>query len=119
MFESAVNSLVRSGTVGRSLRRFLVRPDEPVTVVRRFVEGEPWTKRTVAQVHPDELALALLRFAQDARSIPHDELTVRTARLFGWGRRGSDISAAMDQALRFLVNEGRLVLVDGQYRSEG
>lgn len=119
MFESAVNELVRAGTIARSQPGFLVCPNKPVDVVRRFVDGEAWTKRTVDQIHPDELALALLRFAQDARSISHDELTVRTARLFGWGRRGPDISAAMNRVLERLVKEGRLALADGHYRSDG
>ena len=52
-------------------------------------------RREVEHVHDHELTLALTNLVRDAGGITHDELTTRVARLYGWTRRGPDISTRL------------------------
>ena len=65
-------------------------------------------KRTVGQVHDTELDLALGRLVADATGISEDELTARVARIYGWERRGSDITARLRQRIAALLANGTL-----------
>lgn len=56
----------------------------------------------------EEAELAVKRLVHDARAITQGELTERVARIFGWRRRGPDITHALDEALRSLVRQKRL-----------
>jgi hypothetical protein len=55
-----------------------------------------------------ELALALVRLVQDAGGVSQDELTTRVARLYGWARRGPDITARMQALIRVLREKDTL-----------
>ena len=65
-------------------------------------------QREIAQVHNFELALALARLVQDAGGVSQDELTTKVARLYGWTRRGPDITARMHALITLLREEGTL-----------
>jgi very-short-patch-repair endonuclease len=66
-------------------------------------------RRTVDQIHPSELQAALFQLVRDAGGVGPDELSVSASRLFGWNRRGHDITGRLDAMLRHLVKAGRLV----------
>lgn len=83
---------------------FLVLPHTSVTVRTPTAS----CKRTVTQVHDSELDLALRRLAADAAGISADELTARIARIYGWERRGSDITARMRERITALLSNGTL-----------
>lgn len=68
----------------------------------------PACRREIAQVHNFELALALVMLVQDAGGVSEDELTTRVARLYGWTRRGPDITARMRALIRTLRDKGDL-----------
>lgn len=70
-------------------------------------------KRDVEQIHPVELAQALLSLTDDAAGISRDELTTRVSRLFGWTRRGQDIRLRMDSMVDQLVSYGSLTEQSG------
>ena len=71
-------------------------------------------KRTVGQIHDSELDLALRRLVADAAGISADELTARVARIYGWERRGSDISVRLSARITALLHSGALQgTVDG------
>lgn len=55
-----------------------------------------------------ELQLAIAHVVRDAHSIPAAEVSVRVARLFGWKRRGPDVSAAIEEAVEELLRIGEL-----------
>ena len=65
-------------------------------------------KRTIGQVHDSELDLALRRFVADAAGISADELTARVARIYGWERRGSDITVRLSARIAALRDSGTL-----------
>ncbi|KWW99028.1 Uncharacterized protein LI90_660 [Carbonactinospora thermoautotrophica] len=82
---------------------FVLQPDSGTTVVRTPV---PDCARTVEQVHDDELGAALVNLVRDAGGISHDDLTAAVARLYGWNRRGSDITARLDGLIAKLLADG-------------
>jgi len=65
-------------------------------------------RRTVEQIHDDELALAFVNLVRDSGGISHDELTAAVARLFGWNRRGTDIGPRLEDQVRRLLEQGVL-----------
>src|SRR5262249_43692081 len=84
---------------------FLTLADAPRPAVRTPV---PACKRTVDQVHDDELALALVSFVRDAGGISRSELTARLARLYGWTHGGPDIAGRMGALIARLRRTGIL-----------
>jgi hypothetical protein len=63
-----------------------------------------------AQVSDAELSLVV----RDAGGIVENDLTVATARLFGWNRRGPDIAPRLSLLIGSLLDQGLLVLTDGE-----
>jgi hypothetical protein len=65
-------------------------------------------QRTIEQVHDHELTLALVGLVRDAASISQDELTTRAARLYGWTRRGPDITSRLGALISGLLAQNIL-----------
>ncbi len=84
---------------------FLTGPGPLPTIVRTPVRG---CQRQITQIHDRELEEAAVRLARDASSISQDDLTTAVARIFGWTRRGTDISQRMTTLIRWLLNNGTL-----------
>ena len=84
---------------------FLTLPSAPVATVRTPIDA---CRREVKHVHDHELMLALTNLVRDAGGITHDELTTRAARLYGWTRRGPDISTRFDVLIAGLISNGTL-----------
>jgi hypothetical protein len=70
-------------------------------------------KRTIGQVHDSELDLALVKLVGDAAGIGDDDLTAQVARIFGWERRGPDITARLRQRITALLEAGTLAGTPG------
>jgi hypothetical protein len=83
---------------------FLVLPGNGATV-RSPVAA---CRRTISQVHDSELDLALVKLVKDAAGIGEEELTVQVARIFGWERRGPDITARLRRRVAALMEGGTL-----------
>jgi hypothetical protein len=88
---------------------FVTVPERDGAVVRTPV---PACARTVEQIADTELAAALLRLVQASAGITQDDLTAAAARLYGWNRRGPDISARLNQLVTVLVADGELQSAD-------
>ena len=65
-------------------------------------------RRDVEHVHDHELTLALASLVRDAGGITSDELTTRVARLYGWTRRGPDITTRLHNLIASLLDNGTL-----------
>ena len=65
-------------------------------------------RRDVEHIHDHELALALVNLVRDTGGITHDELTARVARLYGWTRRGPDITTRLHTLIARLLADGTL-----------
>jgi hypothetical protein len=84
---------------------FVAGPGPLSTAVRTPVRG---CQRQITQIHDRELEEAIVQLTRDASSISQDDLTTAIARLFGWTRRGTDISQRMTTLIRWLLNNGTL-----------
>lgn len=65
--------------------------------------------RNINEVHDSELRVALTNCAHDSRGIAQDDLTIAVSRLYGWNRRGPDITARLNQLIEQLLYDGGLV----------
>ena len=84
---------------------FLTLTGAPLATVRTPTDA---CRREVEHVHDHELTLALANLVRDAGGITHDELTIRVARLYGWTRRGPDITTRMHTLITRLLANGTL-----------
>lgn len=84
---------------------FLRRTDLPPVTVRTPTEA---CRRDVEHVPGQELSLALVNQVRDTGGITRDELTASVARLYGWTRRGPDITARLDGLIDRLLADGTL-----------
>lgn len=107
-FDASVARLSRQAQVRRS-KGFLSVPGKALQVVRTPSHGNHETRRDAAEVPPEELQLAIQQLVADARSISLDELTQSVARIFGWGRRGSDIGRALNAAVAACIRKGEIM----------
>lgn len=112
-FDGAVSDLVRQGVLERDQSGFLRLVGANGTPVR-VPTSDPSTMRPVDHVPPDELERAVIGVVRDAHAIGRDELRVRVARLFGWGRTGVDIGGAIDDATADVIYRG-LLDDDGEF----
>lgn len=64
------------------------------------------TVRTVSLIPPEELDNAVYWLVHSSHSIVPAELRSHAARVFGWARTGQDISAALDDAVDRMIEQG-------------
>jgi hypothetical protein len=82
---------------------FIDLPDRGVTTVRLPTDE---VARKVEQVSDDELRLAITRLLDSGGTVARDELMTVVARLYGWGRRGSEIDARLRTIIGRLIADG-------------
>jgi len=80
-------------------------PSAGLVTVRTPVPG---CERTVVQVHHTELNAALVGYVKDAVGIGEDELSKRVAKLYGWNRRGPEITDRLHERVTALLGSGVL-----------
>lgn len=117
-FDRAVRSLTRRRSIRQDNGRFLCLPGSEPEVVRRATP-DPASRRDVTEVPVAELDLAVRMLVKDARAITWEELTTRVARLFGWNRKGPDITQALDAIVQALLHQDALVSNDGMLKPGG
>jgi hypothetical protein len=113
-FDDAVKMLRSRGRVIESEKGFLMMEGADPARVRVPNADDPTTRRGVAEVPVSELRAAILGIVGDAIHAGRDELTFAVARLYGWNRRGTDISNALERAVTYLLRMKRLVR-DGEF----
>jgi hypothetical protein len=99
-----IDAAIRNANVIRQ-GDFLTDSGPLPVIVRTPVRG---CQREIAHIHDRELEEALMRLTRDAGSISREDLTTAVARIYGWSRRGPDISARMNELIRRLLNTGTL-----------
>jgi hypothetical protein len=111
-FEQAVSTLERRHRLQHSASGTLALPHTTLTLVRVPDGDDPRTARTVAQVPPRELRLAIEHVTAEAEQQPlaKDTLCAAVAELFGWPDRSAAIDSALEMALAGLVRDGRVVI---------
>jgi hypothetical protein len=109
--QAVLTQTVRRGSLERPEAGF-VRLAGASVHVRVPEPGDPRTQRQVADVASCELELALELMMDDVRVAEEDDLLFAVSRLFGWGRRGSEITKALETALGRLVAREHVVRVE-------
>ncbi len=104
-FDEVVQELMRRKELERDNEGFLRRPGESFEEVR-VPTHDPATLRPVAMVPPEELDNAVYWLVDSAHAIAPAELRTHAARLFGWARAGQDITAAIEDAVDRMVEQG-------------
>jgi hypothetical protein len=113
-FDEAVKTLRSRGRVVESEKGFLMMDGADPARVRVPNADDLATRRSVSEVPVSELRAAILGVVGDAIHAGRDELTFAVAKLYGWNRRGTDISAALERAVTYLLRMKRLAR-DGEY----
>lgn len=90
---------------------FLDMPVRMDTPVRVPANGNG--HRTAAQVPDGEIRNALANLLKDAGTVSEDDLHRAAAKVFGWNRRGQDITARLNGVLREMRRNGTVAL-DGE-----
>jgi very-short-patch-repair endonuclease len=113
-FDRAVSTLKSRGKIATPERGFIALPGSDPAWVRVPDRDAPATRRSVDEVPANELRAAIEHLVEDSVRAGRDELTFAVARLYGWNRRGSEISAALERAVTYLLRMKRLER-DGDY----
>jgi len=85
---------------------FIDVPDRPYVDTRVPGDG---VARTVEQICPDELATALVNLVNDGGTVSRDDLMTATARVYGWNRRGTDITTYLLFVIDALLDNGSII----------
>lgn len=88
---------------------FLWIDAEPEVRVRRASQSG---SRAIRHIHPQELEAAVLGVTRDAVALDKKQLVEGVSRLFGWQRKGAQISAELEKVIDALVETGRLISSD-------
>lgn len=111
-FDEVVRELAQRSELERDAEGFLRRPGKAFEAVR-IPTADPETVRSVAVVPPEELDNAVYWLVHSAHSITPGDLRLHAARLFGWARTGQDISAAIEDAVDRMIEQGYLAESNG------
>ncbi|KGN37504.1 DUF3320 domain-containing protein [Knoellia subterranea] len=72
--------------------------------------------RTAGQVPDIEIRIAVTNLLKDAGTVSYEDLMTATARVFGWNRRGQDITSRLDWVLRRMRENDTISLEGGAVR---
>jgi hypothetical protein len=110
--DESLESLVGEGALVIVADSFVARPHQLTPVVRVALDDDAATIRKVAEIWPAELELAVEHLVDDSRTIAEADLAVGLVKLFGWSRRGPDLTAAVTRAVAALEVAGRIARDD-------
>ncbi len=117
-FTQQMEQLRRAGRI-RVIGDFIWAPSDDLEHARTPEPRQPETERRVEHVPPQELDVAMAHVAAEAVAASADQLTESVARVFGWRRRGPDISDALAASLQRLIAAGSLEEAGGALRWVG
>lgn len=86
-------------------------PLSPITV---RIPGEHDTPRPMEFISTEEVALAMIGIISNSFGITEEDLASECARVFGFERKGPKIKAKTDAAIKYLVDKGRIKIIDGK-----
>lgn len=82
------------------------------TVVRIPNEFEP--PRPIEYIHTEEVAMAMIKIIERSFGITEDDLASECACAFGFERKGPKIKVKTDVAIKWLVDNKRIRIIDGK-----
>jgi hypothetical protein len=81
-------------------------------VVRQPNPSDHHSRRSIDEIPPEEIAVAIKNLVRDSLSIERDKLLRYVARIFGFDRAGNHIQKALENALEELVEARQLVILE-------
>lgn len=78
---------------------FVWRPDQRVERVRLPVPGDARSRRSIEDIPPEEIDLAIMHLRRVAGQVSDDGLLVQVGRLFGFDRTGDKIRSVLEERL--------------------
>ena len=105
-------------------RRVLVDGDRfvrllPLTTPIVRIPKEYETPRPIEYVHTQEAANAMLKIIDNSFGITADDLATECARVFGFERKGPKIKVKTDAAIKFLLENNKIRIIDGKIQLVG
>lgn len=100
--KSAGLRAIRAAETSESIERrdeFLWRPDHVLDAVRAPVPNEPQTRRSIEDIAPEEIDLALTRLRDSSPGIDDDSLAQQVARVLVFDRTGEKIRSAIEDRI--------------------
>lgn len=82
-------------------------------IVVRIPEGYD-TPRPMEYIHTEEVGAAMLQIIKHSFGMTTDDLATECARVFGYERKGPKIKAKTDAALNYLVDSGKVKIIDSK-----
>ncbi|WP_052605245.1 DUF3320 domain-containing protein [Acidithrix ferrooxidans] len=112
-FATAVIQLIWSGEIIRR-EEFLYTAKTKEVSVRIPVAGEENSRRGPLQITREELGHAIMNLVDDAQAIQRDQLLAEVARIFGWQRKGSEVTRVLESVIDELAEAGRISEKEGR-----
>jgi len=91
----------------------------PLTPISVRIPDVYDTPRPMDFIHTEEIAAAMIRIIDGSFGITEDDLATESARVFGFERKGPKIKAKTDAAIKYLVNNGKVKIIDGKAQLTG
>jgi very-short-patch-repair endonuclease len=105
-FERALRTVLRNDYTKKD--GFVSTSGQNLQTVRSPNRKIANSTRSIDEIPPGEIDLAVMNLIHDAMNATTDELTVRISRLFGWARTGTEISASVERSINRLSRKGLL-----------
>jgi hypothetical protein len=108
-----------------AVRRERIRQDGKFLWPARAIEiiprgfAEDGSLRDIAHVPDEEIVQAVVSILERALSLPLDELTFRTSRVFGFQRTGRDIRERISTVVEAMIQSGSIHLVGDRVQIAG
>ena len=91
----------------------------PLTPISVRIPQAYATPRPMEFIHTEEVALAMVKIINNSFGITKEDLASECAGVFGFERKGAKIKAKTEAAIRYLVDSGKVKIIDGKVQLTG
>jgi len=91
----------------------------PLTPIIVRIPEEYETPRPIEYIHTEEVAAAMMKIVDCSFGITEEDLASECARVFGFERKGPKIKVKTDAAIKHLVDNHKIRIIDGKVQSIG
>lgn len=84
----------------------------PLTQISVRIPKKYEPPRPIEYIHTEEVAIAMLKIIENSFGITDEDLASECARAFGFERKGPKIKAKTDAAIKWLVDNNRIRIID-------
>ncbi len=113
--KNTVNDAIVKRLIGKvkidSDRFIWLLPETPVMV---RIPKRYDTPRPIEYIHTKEVAAAMIRIIERSFGITMEDLATECTRVFGFERKGPKIRNKTDAAINFLIETGKIKIIDGK-----